>query len=156
MEMAENLQAMLMLMAAWQMIVMQSLVLNGGAISWSAKRQEIVSLFTIESEYVATMHVSKEALWLCSLLSQLFGPTSGPTTLFSDNQSAIALRKDHQYHTCTKHIDIRFHFIRWIVENGSLQLIFCQTKDMVTDTLTKPLPSAKVKHFAKELGLSPV
>lgn len=128
-------------------------ILHGGTVSWSAKRQEIVSLSTTESEYVAATHAAKEALWLRSLLCQLFSTELEPTTLFSDNQSAIALTKDHQYHARTKHIDIRFHFIRWIVENGSLRLIYCPTNDMVADVFTKALPSPKVKHFAKELGL---
>ena len=107
----------------------------------------------MESEYVATTYVAKEALWLRSLLSQLFDTNLKATTLFSDNQSAITLTKDHQYHARTKHINIQFHFILWIVENGSLCLIYCPTDDMVADTLTKVLPSPKVKHFAKELGL---
>jgi hypothetical protein len=129
-------------------------ILNGGAVSWSAKSQEIVSLSMTESEYVAITHASKEMLWLCSLLSQLFSPLAGPTVLFSDNQLAIALTKDHQYHARTKHIDVRFHFIHWIVKNGSIRLIYCPTADMVANTFTKPLPSAKVKHFASALGLS--
>ena len=99
------------------------------------------------------MHASKEALWLRSLITQLFDVMLDPTTLFSDNQSAIALTKDHQYHPKTKHIDICFHFIRWIIENGSIRLIYCPTDDMLADTLTKALPSPKVKHFAVELGL---
>jgi hypothetical protein len=102
---------------------------------------------------MAATYAAKEALWLRSLLSQLFEITLEPTTLFSDNQSAIALTKDHQYHARTKHIDIRFHFICWIVENGSLRLVYCPTDEMVADTLTKALPSSKVKHFAAELGL---
>ena len=69
------------------------------------------------------------------------------TTLFSDNQSAIALTKDHQYHTRTKHISIRFYFISWIVENGSLHLIYCPTNDMVADSLTKALPSPQSQTF---------
>ena len=75
-------------------------------------------------------------------------------TLFSNNQSAIALTQEHQYHTRTKHIDIRFHFLRWIVEEGRLRLIYCPTDDMVANVFTKALPSPKVKHFAKELGLA--
>ena len=128
-------------------------LLHGGAVSWAAKRQEIVSLSTTESEYVAVTHASKEALWLRSLITQLFDNKLDPTPLFSDNKSAIALTKDHQYHPRTKHIDIRFHFIRWIIENGSICLIYCPTDDMLADTLTKALPSPKVKHFAVELGL---
>ena len=128
-------------------------LLNGGAVSWTTKRQEIISVSTTESEYIAATYAAKEALWLRSLLTQLFDIAPHATTLFSDNQSAIALTKDHQYHARTKHIDIRFHFIRWIVENGSLRLIYCPTNDMVADSLTKALPSPKVKHFAAELGL---
>jgi hypothetical protein len=85
-----------------------SFIIHGGAVSWSAKRQEIVSLLTTESEYVAATHAAKEALWLQSLIQQLFDTTLSPTTLFSDNQSAIALSKDHQYHARTKHIEIRY------------------------------------------------
>jgi hypothetical protein len=86
-------------------------ILNESTISWSCKHQEIISLSTTESKYIAATHATKEALWLRSLLSQLFTPPDQPTTLFSNNQSAIALSKDHQYHAHTKHIDIRFHFI---------------------------------------------
>ena len=86
-------------------------LINGGAVSWSAKRQEIISLSTTESEYVAATYAAKEALWLRQLISQLFGIKLDATTLFSDNQSAIALTKEHQYHARTKHIDVRFHFI---------------------------------------------
>ena len=131
-------------------------LVNGGAVSWSAKRQEIISLSTTESEYVAAVHAAKEALWLRSLISSLFGIDIPTTTLFSDNQSAIALTKEHQYHARTKHIDVRFHFLRWIVEEGRLRLIYCPTDDMVADVFTKALPSAKVKHFAAELGLATI
>ena len=83
-------------------------ILHGGAVSWSTKQQEIISLSTTESEYITATYASKEALWLHSLIMQLFDTPLTTTTLFSDNQSAIALTKDHQYHTRTKHIDIQF------------------------------------------------
>ena len=130
-------------------------LIHGGAVSWSAKRQEIIALSTTEAEYVAITHAAKEALWLRSLILQLFELKLDSTTLFSDNQSAIELTKDHQYHARLKHIDICFHFIPYIVEDGSIRLIYCPTNDMIADTLTKALPSAKVKHFAAEFGLSP-
>ena len=76
-----------------------------------------------------------------------------PTPLHSDSQSAIALTKDGSYHTRTKHIDIQYHFIHFIVDNGSLRLLYCPTEDMIADTLTKALPSVKVKHFTASLGL---
>lgn len=128
-------------------------LIDGGVVSWSTKRQEIVSLSTTESEYVPTMHAAKEGLWLQSLITQLFSPLSSLTTLFLDNQSTIALTKDHQYHAQTKHIDVCFHFIRWIIKDGKLHLIYCPTTDMVADTFTKALPLPKVKHFTSKLGL---
>lgn len=128
-------------------------LIDGGAVSWNSKQQELVVLSTTEGEYVAATHAAKEGLWLRSFIAEVFGDDLSPTTLFSDNKSAIALSKDHQYHARTKHIDIRYHFIRYIIENGSMRLIYCPTEDMVADTLTKPLPSVKAKHFAAELGL---
>jgi hypothetical protein len=129
-------------------------ILDGGAVSWSSKQQEIIALSTTEAEYVAITHMAKEALWLRTFINQVFGDIDGPMTLHSDNQSAIALTKDHQYHACTKHIDIRFHFIRWIIADRKVKLLYCPTEDMIADALMKALPNAKVKHFAKALGLA--
>jgi len=128
-------------------------LIDGGAVSWSSKRQEIISLSTTESEYVAATHGVKEALWLRSLLLEVFGPFKDVTVLLCDNQSAIALACDHQYHTRTKHINVRYHFIHWVVDQGVVRLVYCPTEDMVADMLTKALPSPKVKHFAAGLGL---
>ena len=95
----------------------------------------------------------KEGMWLRSLLSKVFEPIKPPTTLFSDNQAVIALTRDHQYHMHMKHIDVRYHFIHWVIEQGTLCLIYCPTNDMVANALTKALPSTKVKHFAAGLRL---
>jgi hypothetical protein len=128
-------------------------LINGGAVSWITKCQDVVSLSMTESKYIALTHAAKEGMWLCSLISQVFALFNDPMTLFSDNPSAITLVKDHQYHARSKHIDMRFHFIWWIVEEGKIQLVYCPTNDMVADSLTKALPSPKVKYFASELGL---
>jgi hypothetical protein len=137
----------------WQAITGYAFLIDGGAVSWSLKRQEIVSLSTMESEYIAATHGMKEGLWLKSLLSEVFGPFTHPLTLFSDNQAAIVVTHNHQYHARTKHIDVQYHFIRWVVEEGALHLVYCPTDDMVADALMKALPSPKVKHFAACLSL---
>ncbi|PSR87022.1 hypothetical protein PHLCEN_2v5280 [Hermanssonia centrifuga] len=128
-------------------------LVDSGAVSWSSKKQELVPLSTTEAEYVAVTHAAKEAMWIRRLIGEVYRPLEEPTTLFSDSQTAIALTKDGQYHARTKHIDIRYHFIRYVVEDGSLRLIYCPTNDRTADTLTKALPSPKVKHFAAALGL---
>ena len=86
----------------------------------------------------------------------LFESIDTLTTLFSDSKSAIALAQDGHYHACTKHIDIQYHFIHYILEAGTIKLVYCPTNDMTADTLTKALPSVKAKHFASALGLSMV
>jgi len=131
-------------------------MVDGGAVSWSSKKQELVTLSTTEAEYVVATHVAKEAVWLRRLIGELFSTVAEPTTLFGDNQSAIALAHGGQYHACTKHIDIRYHFIRYIIEAGSIKLIYCPTDDQTADTLTKALPSVKAKHFANAMGLCTV
>jgi hypothetical protein len=128
-------------------------MVDGGAVSWSSKKQELVTLSTAEAEYVAQTHAAKEAIWLRRLLTEIFKSVDTPTTLFSDSKSAIALAQDGHYHARTKHIDIRYHFIRYIIDAGTLKLVYCPTNDMTADTLTKALPSAKAKHFAAALGL---
>ena len=130
-------------------------LVNGRAISWSSKKQEVVTLSTTESEYVAATYATKEALWLRCLINKVFHPFEELITLYSDLQSAIALTKDSFYHTHTKHIDIRYHFIQFIVQNGSINLIYCPTEDMTADILTKALPNSQAKHFAKLLRLLP-
>jgi hypothetical protein len=137
----------------WHAISGYTFLVDGGAMSWSSKHQDIIVLSMTKAKYVAATHAAKEALWLCTFVSKVFGPISNPMTLYSNNQSVIALSKDHQYHTRTKHINIWFHYIHWIIKQGKLRLVYCPTEDMVVDTLTKPLPSAKVKHFAHKLGL---
>ncbi len=118
-----------------------------------SKCQEIVSLSTRESKYIVAMDGMKEGLWLKSLLSEVFRPFTKPLTLFSDNQAAIALMHNHQYHMCTKHINVHYHWIRWVVEEGTMHLVYCPTDDMVANALTKALPSPKVKHFTACLRL---
>ena len=101
-------------------------------------------------------HTTKEAIWLRCLLTEIFKSIDMPTTLFSNSKSAITLANNGHYHACTKHIDIRYHSIRYIIEAGTTKLVYCPTNDMTADTLTKALPSVKVKHFTMALGLTMV
>ena len=82
-----------------------------GAVSWSSKKQEIITLSTTESEYVATTHTAKEVVWLHQFIGEVFQPLTNQIPLHSDSQATIALTHNRSYHACTKHIDIRYHFI---------------------------------------------
>jgi hypothetical protein len=129
-------------------------LIDGGTISWSSRKQELIALSTAEAEYIATMHAAKEGIWLQRLIGELFDDVViTPLVLYCDNQAAITLATTDNYHARTKHIDIRFHFIRHSVESGVFQLIYCPTDDMVADILTKALPGWKVKGHTAALGL---
>jgi hypothetical protein len=117
---------------------------NGGAISWSSRKQELVTLSTAEAEFVAAMHAAKEALWLCKLSSGIYPGPKPPTPFHCNNQAALSLIKVNNYHARTKHLDMHFYFIRETAQRGATKLLYCPTEDMVTDLLTKALPKWKV------------
>ena len=131
-------------------------MLNGGAVSWSSKQQDTISLSTTEAEYIALTHAAKEAIWFKNLISEFFSPITTPIAILADNQSAIALAKDDCFHAQTKHIDIRYHFIHYVIEEGKIHLMYCPTEEMTADIFTKALPSMKAKHFAASMGLAKV
>jgi hypothetical protein len=87
-----------------------------GAVSWSSKKQNIVTLSSTEAEYVAETHAAKEDIWLRSFIREIVGKDRDPLTIMADNQGAIALAKDNKFHSRTKHIDLRYHFIREAVK----------------------------------------
>jgi len=130
-----------------------SFLIDGGAISWSSKKQELVTLSTAEAEYVAATHAAKEAIWLRRLIHELFPSLARPTTLYCDNQSALKLIEDDNYRARTKHIDTRYHFVRQVAQTGALNVVYCPTDDMTADILTKPLPKWKVLTHISTLGL---
>ena len=129
-------------------------LVNGGTIAWSSKKQELITLSTAEAEYVVTTHAAKEALWLHKLICEIFPEILHlPTTIHCDNQAAIKLITTDNYHSRTKHLNQRYHFIREVVSKEVLKLIYCPTEDMVMDALTKALPRWKVVAHANTLGM---
>lgn len=128
-------------------------LVDSGAVSWSSRKQELVTLSTVEAEYIAVTHAAKEAVWLRRLIREVFKLIGTATTLYCDNQSAVAIATNGNFHARMKHIDIRYHYICFVIDDGSITLIYCPTDDMTADTFTKALPNAKAKHFAATLGL---
>ena len=120
---------------------------------WSSKKQQIIALSTVESEYIAQAHAAKEALWLRTFIAELCGEDAQPLTINCDNQGAIALLKDNKFHARTKHINIRYHFIREAIEDQKVSVIYLPTDDNPADIFTKPLAKAKFRRFVEMLGL---
>ena len=104
--------------------------MSGGAISWLSQKQATVALSTAEAEYIALGSATQEAIWLRRLLSDLKVEVDTPTDILEDNQGAIAIAKNPVGHKRTKHIDIRYHFIREAVLTGTT---YCPTNEMVPE-----------------------
>ena len=126
-----------------------------GAVSWSSKKQYIIALSSTEAEYIAQTHAAKEALWLRSFVDEVRGGPGGnkPITINCDNQGAIALAKDNKFHLRTKHIDLRYHFIREAVEDKKIVVSYVPTQENVSDVFTKALSKPKFQCFVEMLGL---
>ena len=123
------------------------------AISWSSKTQHIVALSSTEAEYITQTHAAKEVLWLHSFLRELCSAPDDLLILNCDNQGAIVLAKDNKFHVCTKHIDMCYHFIHKVVEDGKVAVQYIPTRDNVSDIFTKLLTKAKFRELAELLGL---
>ena len=127
-------------------------LLAGGAVSWLSKKQAVVALSTSEAEYVALSLAAQEAAWLQKLFTDLQIHTK-PIVIKEDSQGAIALARNPIAHSRTKHIDIRFHFIRKAHEEGIIDIVYCPTSEMVTDLLTKPIPRGQFEKLCTLMGM---
>ena len=124
--------------------------LSGAPITWRSRRQPTVVLSSTEAEYMALSEASQEALWLRSLLHDI-GFTQDSTIILGDNKGSLKLATNPVFHKRTKHIDIRHHFIRESVENGTIQIKWVPTEKMVADLLTKPLSPQKFNQQLVQL-----
>ena len=123
------------------------------AISWSSRKQHVVALSSTEAEYITQTHAAKEVLWLHSFLQELHSMPDDLLILNYNNQGVITLTKDNKFHTCTKHIDVHYHFIREAVEDGNVTVQYIPTGDNVSNIFTKLLTKAKFQELAELLGL---
>jgi len=128
------------------------------AISWSSKQQSTIALSSTEAEYMALTQASKEGIWVRRFMDEI-SRASGedvpatPMTIFADNQGSMALAKNPEFHSRTKHISIQQHFIREKVESKEVRLEYLPTGDMLADLLTKALPREKVERFRQDIGI---
>lgn len=127
--------------------------LGKGVITWSSKKQATAALSSSEAEYVAATSAACQAIWLRRMLADLQQERKGGTEIFCDNRAAISMARNPAFHSRTKHIDIRFHFIRDLVANGEISLKYCSTHEQVADILTKSLSKEKFCYFGSLLGV---
>jgi hypothetical protein len=129
--------------------------LNGGPVTWTSTKQRCVATSTTESEYIALSEACKQGQWLRALLRELQRTTllgeDLAVPIFSDNQACIALAKDPVAHSRTKHIDVRYHYIKELVTGGKVSVDYCPTEDMTIDVLTKPLALQAFQRYREKL-----
>ena len=126
---------------------------SSAALSWKSRKQPTVALSSCEAEYMALASATQEALYLKQLLTEI-DPQFDKTkviTLFEDNQGTIALVNNPVYHQRTKHIDIRYHFIREQVHDKCINVEYLLTSLMIADCLTKPMGRVKLDFCIKSL-----
>ncbi|UYV62815.1 hypothetical protein LAZ67_2002020 [Cordylochernes scorpioides] len=118
-----------------------AVTINGCLVSWRSKKQNCVSLSTMESEYIALAQTTKEILWIAQILENLKCLTnaSRPITIFCDNRAAIEFSKNNIENNRSKHIDIRYHYIREKVNSGDIHVNYISTNDNLADIFTKGL-----------------
>ena len=124
----------------------------GGAVSWQSKLQKCVALSTTEAEYITAVEACKEMLWLKNFLLELC-QNQEEYVLLCDSQSAIHLAKNPAYHSRTKHIVVRYHYIRVVLEEKKLQLDKVHTDDNWSDMMTKTITTKKFDDCCEGSGV---
>ena len=121
-------------------------------VSWMSKKQNFISLSTVEDKYIAIGSCCTQFLWMQKLLHD-YGICQEHLIIYCDNTSAITLSKNPVQHSRTKHIEIRHHFIRELVEDGTLTLEFIHIDDQKADLFTKPLDSKRFEFLRQNIGV---
>ena len=121
-------------------------------VSWSSKKQNSVSTSTAEAEYVAAGACTAQILWMRNQLAD-YGFDFPNVPIYCDSQSAIAIANNPVMHSRTKHIDVRYHFIRDHVMKGDIELHFIPTDYQLADIFTKPLDEKRFNFLISELGM---
>ncbi|KAG7534720.1 GAG-pre-integrase domain [Arabidopsis thaliana x Arabidopsis arenosa] len=128
-------------------------MMASGAVSWASKKQSVVALSTTEAEYIAAAACVCQCVWLRRVLEKVGFAEDEETVIMCDNSSAIQLSKHPVFHGKSKHIDVRFHYLRELVNDGVVKLCHCPTEDQIADIFTKPLKLEQFLKLRKMLGV---
>ncbi|GJV22257.1 retrotransposon protein, putative, ty1-copia subclass [Tanacetum coccineum] len=126
--------------------------LENRLVSWSSKSQKSAAISSTKAEYIAMLGCCAQILWMRSQLTD-YGLGFNKISMYCDNKSAIALSCNIVQHSRSKHIDIRFHFIKDHVENGVIELYFVNTEYQLVDIFTKALARERIEFLINKLGM---
>jgi hypothetical protein len=121
-------------------------------ISWTSHAQKSIALSSTEAEYMAMSDCSRQAVWLQNFFGEI-GFSIGPVPINGDNQGSIFIASNPTTNRLSKHIDVRYHYIRQVVTEGKVNLYYVRSDENPADILTKPLGRVKFAKFRPWLGL---
>ena len=122
-------------------------------VSWFSKKQSSIVLYTAESEYVVVASYCTQLLWMMQTLQDIQITCTPPISIFCDNKSAISISKNPIMHLKTKHIPIKYHFLREQVLEQKVKLEYVPSKEQVVDIFTKPLPRETFEYLRQKMGV---
>lgn len=122
-------------------------------MAWTSKKQPVVTLSTTEAEFVAAAFCACQCVWMTRILNEFGLKQAEGTTILCDNSSTIKLSKNPVLHGRSKHIDVRFHFLRNLTKDGVIRLEYCGTEEQVADIFTKPLRLEVFVKLREKLGV---
>ncbi|GAU51028.1 hypothetical protein TSUD_291040 [Trifolium subterraneum] len=128
-------------------------MLGSGAVSWSSRKQPIVTLSTTEAEFIAAAHCVCQGIWLKRILESMGLKQQRCLDVFCDNSSTIKLSKNPVLHGRSKYIDIKFHFLRNLSCDGTIELEHCTSQNQIADIMTKALKLESFENLKKRLGV---
>ncbi|KAD5318046.1 hypothetical protein E3N88_17992 [Mikania micrantha] len=129
---------------------------NNRPITWLSQKQPTVALSSCEAEFMAATSAACQAIWLKGLIAEIIGKEEAQVVIKVDNKSAIALMKNPVFHGRSKHINIRFHYIRECVEKEQIKVEHVSGEEQCADILTKALPKVRFAEMRKMLGVEEI
>ena len=127
-------------------------MMSSGAVAWSSKKQAIVTLSTTEAEFISAAACACQAIWMQRVLKQLRWNQES-CVIYCDNSSTIKLSKNPVMHRRSKHIAVRYHFLRDLSKDGDIELKYCSSQEQVADIMTKPLKLDTFVNLRNQLGV---
>jgi hypothetical protein len=122
-------------------------------ITWQSQKQKSIALSSCHAEYIAASAASCQAVWLGRLVGELFNREAEVPTLLVDNKAAIQLCKNPVFHERSKHIELKYHYIREQLEKGHIAVEFIGTNDQLADIFTKSLGRVKFQELRGRIGV---